>query len=323
MSTGIDKIKELLEVERKKLEKAQRLVDKAIIEAMPHPPRIPKIEDQEAAVKAFDAVNKQAHDVYLKIDELNKAKSEEASKNYHKTCEMNNDQVKSGAITPEQCKELNEKAYDEYIRIKEENDKASMDAYKEYQAFFEKNGKKLDTVKEHYQKHNPSPPSVTTSVQSPNANAVVSAFREYFKDNEWYKTHEPKTEGNRTSLSFKSDEDALKFAKKLAETQNFIMIDKETNKVLAYSKDGKLFRGDKELTEGPLRPSKEEMEKLPTLDKFQKPQTPPPSSTEDEPLLTSPHSSGSVQLPEIPVKEESTVTSKKEDEPKEQQKLTS
>ncbi|AWN73543.1 hypothetical protein A6J39_015815 [Legionella anisa] len=179
----------------------------------------------------------------------------------------------------------------------------------------------MKSVQEHYQKHNPSPPPVTVTAKSENVNAVVSAFKEHFKNDEWYKNNEPKIEGNTASLTFKSDEDAFNFAKKLAsENKNFIMIDKETNKVLAYSKDGKLFRGDKELTEGPLRPSKEEMEKLPTLDKFQKPQTPPPNPIDDGPPLTGLQSSGSsVKLPEIPVEEQPTVKSTHEDEPKEKE----
>ncbi|KTD72601.1 hypothetical protein [Legionella tucsonensis] len=314
MSTNIENLKALIEEERKKLEEAQRLVKQAILKAMASPP---KIEDQEAAVKAFDTANKQAHDVYLKIDELNKAKSDEASKNYHETCKVNNAKVESGAITPEECEKLNDEAYDEYMRIKEANDKASMDAYKEYQELFNENGTKLKTVQEHYQKHNPSPPPVTATVQSEKVSGLVAAYKELYKDDdEWYKKHEPKIEGNRTSLTFKSDEDALNFAKKLAENQNFIMIDKETNKVLAYSRDGKLFRGDKELTEGPLRPSKEEMEKLPTLDEYQKKQqTPNPT---DDPPLSTPQST-KPEPPEIPTVQQ-TEESPQEKEDLEKQK---
>ncbi|HHT0593255.1 TPA: hypothetical protein ACTXXA_002026 [Legionella anisa] len=312
MSTDIDKIKKLLEEERKKLEKVKLLVNEEIVKAMGSSPTI---EDQNNAVKAVDNANKQAYGVYQKIDELNKAKSNEAEKQYRDTCAENNEKVKNGKMTPEERNKANEEAFDAYVRTKKENDKATDKAYEEYQAFFNENSTKLKSLQEHYQKHNPSPPPLTVTAKSENVNPLVSAFKEHFKNDEWYKNNEPKIEGNTTSLTFKSDEDAFNFAKKLAsENQNFIMIDKETNKVLAYSKDGKLFRGDKELTEGPLRPSKEEMEKLPTLDKFQKPQT-PTSTTEDKPPeltspkstdLTSPKSSG-VEIPDIPVAEKPQV----------------
>lgn len=334
MSTNIENLKALIEKERKKLEEAQRLVEQAILKAMASPP---KIEDQEAAVKAFDTANKQAYQVYEKVQAVNNANSDEAFKQYQKTCEENNEkahaaseQQREGKITyeeylkiKEECDKANQLAYDEAVEIKKNNDLETEKAYEQYQTFFKENGEKLRTVNEHYQKHNPSPPPVTATVQSEKVSGLVAAYKELYKDDdEWYKKHEPKIEGNRTSLTFKSDEDALNFAKKLAENQNFIMIDKETNKVIAYSQGGKLFRGNKELTEGPLRPSKEEIEKLPNLDKHQKEQqTPPSHPPEDAPLLTTPHSSNpGGNIPEIPTGAQPKTPS--EEEPKKGTGLT-
>lgn len=313
MPTEIERLTKLRDKQLKQYEEAQELAEKALLKAMGSPP---KIEDHESAMNAFKKANGLAYQTFLKTQQINNAKSDEAFKEYDKTCAENNaksraagEQAAKGEITreeylkiKEECDKANGEAYEKAVKIKEANDNESKKAYEEYLALFQQNGDKMGKAKEHYQKHNPSSPPLTVTAKSENVNAVVSAFKEHFKDNEWYKTHEPKVEGNKTTLTFKSDEDALNFAKKLAsQNQNFIMIDKETNKVLAYSKDGKLFRGDKELTDGPLRPSKEEMEKLPTLDEFQKPQTPAPTSIDDGPLLTSPQSTNpGGKIPEIP-----------------------
>ncbi|KTD42282.1 hypothetical protein [Legionella parisiensis] len=313
MPSDIERLTKLRDKQRKQYEEAQELAEKTLLKAMGTPP---KIEDYESAMNAFKKANGLAYQTYQRTQQINNAKSDDAFKEYDKTCEENNAKSRAagersakGEITheeylkiKEECDKANEEAYEKAVKIKEANDNASKEAYEQYKAIFEKNGKEMDIAKKHYEKQNPSPPPLTVTAKSENVNAVASAFKEHFKNDEWYKNHEPQIEGNKTTLTFKSDEDALNFAKKLAsENQNFILIDKETNKVLAYSKDGKLFRGDKELTDGPLRPSKEEIEKLPTLDTFQKSQTPPPTSTEDSPLLTSPHSSNPGEnIPEIP-----------------------
>lgn len=333
MPSDIEKLIKIHELERKKYEEAQRLADEALIRAMGSNP---KVKDYEAAHNACETANKVAYQSYLKVHEINNAKSDAAFEQYQKTCEENNaksraagEQAKEGKISHDdylkikkECDEANEKAYEEAKNIKAANDSASKDAYNEYLAIHEKNNKKMDTVKENYTKHNPStPPPSSTIIQSPEAKGLVASYKDHFKKDDWYKDHEPKIEKDRIHLPFKSDKDAADFAQELAKgNKNFIMIDKETNKVLAYSKgDGKLYKGNgDEFKDGPLRPGKEDMQQLPTLDAFQKAQTPSNTPPKDDFALTAPKSSKSLgesipEIPKEPEKEQPKVETPKED----------
>ncbi|WP_199742189.1 hypothetical protein [Legionella qingyii] len=114
-------------------------------------------------------------------------------------------------------------------------------------------------------------------IQSEQAEALLAAYKEHCGA-KWLKDHPPeKDENGRLTLSFKSEEDMASFFEKQAKSgQSFIMIDAETNKVIAYSNgDGKLYQtskdGPKEYTGGPLAPNKEAMKDLPDFDGFTMP----------------------------------------------------
>ncbi|WP_207387296.1 hypothetical protein [Fluoribacter gormanii] len=111
-------------------------------------------------------------------------------------------------------------------------------------------------------------------IQSEQAEALLAAYKQHCGA-KWFKDHPPERDENgRLSLSFKSDEDMASFFEKQAKSgQSFIMIDAETNKVIAYSNgDGKLYQtsknGPKEYTGGSLTPNKEAMNDLPDFDGF-------------------------------------------------------
>ncbi|WP_454781453.1 hypothetical protein [Legionella sp. WA2022007384] len=111
-------------------------------------------------------------------------------------------------------------------------------------------------------------------IQSEQAEALLAAYKEHCGA-KWVKDHPPeKDKDGRLTLSFKSEEDMASFFEKQAKAgQSFIMVDAETNKVIAYSNgDGKLYQtskdGPKAYEGGPLIPSKEAMKDLPDLDGF-------------------------------------------------------
>ncbi len=85
------------------------------------------------------------------------------------------------------------------------------------------------------------------SVQSDQIEAILKAYKERFADDDWYKKHplEMEEDGSVT-LHFKSFDDLADFSKEQAESgASFTIVDKETNKVMAYSNgDGKLYNGD-------------------------------------------------------------------------------
>ncbi|WP_454784891.1 hypothetical protein [Legionella sp. WA2024007413] len=114
-------------------------------------------------------------------------------------------------------------------------------------------------------------------IQSEQVEAFLAAYKEHCGA-KWFKDHPPKKDENGgLSLTFKSEEDMASFFQKQAkEGKSFIMVDAETNKVIAYSNgDGKLYQttkeGPKAYEGGSLLPSKEAMKDLPDLDGFKLP----------------------------------------------------
>ncbi|STY28525.1 Dot/Icm secretion system substrate [Legionella wadsworthii] len=308
------------EKERKKYQEAIDLAQDALLRSMG---KSPKLKDHEDVQKHFAAASQVAYQSYLKTYDANNAKSDEAFKQYRDTCDENNQktrdasqQVKDGKISYEdylKIKEANDKANDEAynkaVEAKKANDKNSQEAYAMYQAIHEGHSRSIKTSQENYEKSNPTTSKPTdTVVQSPEVDKVVSFYKEFFKKDEWYKNNDPKVENGKIHMPFKSDKDAVEFAKKMAESgSNFIMVDKETNKVLAFSQGGKLYQmkdgKPQEFTE-PFRPSKEDMEKLPTLEQFQTapPSIPKPTTKENEFSLSAPTSSNpSGSLPETTI----------------------
>lgn len=311
---------------RKKYEEAVKAAEEAILKAGP---KI-NLENYQSIQKHFEAANKIAYEAYQDTYKANNEKSEKAYSEYQEIREKNNKnseeasaKVSTGELTHEQYldikkknDELNEQAYLDYVNAKKANDKASQEAFELYQNIFKENTKKMGATQEIYDKQNPNTSKPLTSVvQSPEVEKMVSSFKEHFKNDEWYKNNEPKVENGKIHMPFKSDKDAVEFAKKMAESgTNFVMVDKETNKVLAFSQGGKLYQmkdgKPQEFTE-PLRPSKEDMEKLPTLEQFQTapPSIPKPTTKENEFSLSPPTSSNPIgSLPETTIestKEES------------------
>lgn len=85
------------------------------------------------------------------------------------------------------------------------------------------------------------------SVQSEQIDAMLKAYKDRFGDDEWYKKHPPEVEEDGSlTMHFKSFDDLADFSQEQAEAGvPFTMVDKDTNRVLAYSNgDGKLYNGD-------------------------------------------------------------------------------
>lgn len=93
------------------------------------------------------------------------------------------------------------------------------------------------------------PQTVVVNADDDNTDDMVADYNKQFKEGDKYKEGyaEPKTEGNKTSLTFPSQESALSFFQGQADKgQSFIIADKN-NKVIAYANgDGKLCRPDGE-----------------------------------------------------------------------------
>lgn len=92
-------------------------------------------------------------------------------------------------------------------------------------------------------KLNPSP---EVEIKSDNLKGLAEAYKTKFKDNPWYENHPPKEENNRLHLVFKNTQDMIDFGKEQATTRNFIVLDKATQKVLAYSQNGLFFHANGE-----------------------------------------------------------------------------
>jgi hypothetical protein len=85
------------------------------------------------------------------------------------------------------------------------------------------------------------------SVQSEQIDALLKAYKDRFGEDDWYKKHPPEVEEDGSlTMHFKSFDDLADFSKEQAEAGvPFTMVDKATNKVMAYSNgDGKLYNGD-------------------------------------------------------------------------------
>lgn len=87
------------------------------------------------------------------------------------------------------------------------------------------------------------------ALQSEQSEALMQAFLERFKDNDWYKKTENQplqNDDGSITMHFESLDDLADFSQSQAAAgRDFVMIDEKTNQVMAYSKgDGKLYNGD-------------------------------------------------------------------------------
>lgn len=93
-------------------------------------------------------------------------------------------------------------------------------------------------------------------IQSEQAELMLQAFKKKFGTDEWYKKNtSPEMKESTLNLSFKNEEDLTAFFAEQAQgdkehgvvPRHFIIVDKETQKVLAYSNgDGALYHGNGE-----------------------------------------------------------------------------
>lgn len=107
-------------------------------------------------------------------------------------------------------------------------------------------------------------PKTINVEQASNVNSMVEDYRKKYSKEKWYK--EPVVEGNKTKLTFPSQEEAANFMLDQAKKgQDFIVVDGKTQKVIAYSNgDGHLYNGDgKEFKPGdPFVPSQHSPEDI-------------------------------------------------------------
>lgn len=84
-------------------------------------------------------------------------------------------------------------------------------------------------------------------IQSEQLDVLLKAYKDRFGEDDWYKKNPPKVEEDGSiTMHFKSFDDLADFSKEQAEAGvPFVMVDRDTNKVMAYSNgDGKLYNGD-------------------------------------------------------------------------------
>lgn len=95
-------------------------------------------------------------------------------------------------------------------------------------------------------------------VQSTESDPIVEDYKKAYANESWYK--EPEISGNRTTLCFPSQETMADFFSGQAHQQRpFMVVDKASNKVLAYSNgDGVLYNGNGSVyTSGAFEPSEQ------------------------------------------------------------------
>ena len=100
-------------------------------------------------------------------------------------------------------------------------------------------------------------------VKSPALDPIIEDYKKAYSKESWYK--EPEVDGNRTTLSFPSQETMAEFFNNQAQQERpFMVVDKASNKVLAYSNgDGKLYNGNgSAYTGGTFQPSDKEVDEF-------------------------------------------------------------
>lgn len=297
LESVMPKLKDLQKIEKKALEQYEQAL-KVLNDPVKTGDQKPAKAGGEAWSKTMAAsaeLHKAQSNVLLeqygsKFEALDKqlAPLREAEQQMNAAINKNNQEYKDGKIDYEQTitknnqlrEEFDQKrsGYKELLGKRLELERQRESALDEINNNYNKKSNEL--MKHPMAPPQPQPSPQVVAVKSDKINPILDDFSKKFKDDSWVKAHPPQEKDGRLALSFKTNQDMIDFNRdQAAKNRNFMVLDGATNKVMAYSQNGKFYHANgKEVKDGDqFTPSDK------TLDQFK---IPSPSQKAAEPLAT-------------------------------------